>query len=204
PAAAAPRAAPPDLRTPADPGSDAPCDREWLLPLARNPSSAAAHQPLAPTPAPASADHHAAHDATWKPHIPPSHPAGQYNPHRPRPAPVCCLRHQQFCRVGRAPLPQLGEEPLFRPEGLPTTPRGRSQTCQKTNRPCRLLAGCRATRNAGGNALGGEIKEEASAAGRRRGTFAPKGIPTRRPVLLRTSALSQGGSRTFHCPRSRK
>src|SRR3546814_11215791 len=31
------------------------------------------------------------------------------------------------------------------------------------------------------NALGGEIKEEASAAGRRRGTFAPKGIRNRRP-----------------------
>src|SRR3546814_14880245 len=27
-----------------------------------------------------------------------SHPAAQYNPRRPRPAPVCCLRHQQFCR----------------------------------------------------------------------------------------------------------
>src|SRR3546814_1452661 len=35
--------------------------------------------------------------------------------------------------------------------------------------------------DAGANVLGGEIKEEASAAGRRRGTFAPKGIRNRRP-----------------------
>src|SRR3546814_609072 len=52
------------------------------------------------------------------------------------------------------------------------------------------LVGRRASRNAGANVLGGEIKGEASAAGRRRRTFAPKGIRTRRPVVLRTKRFS--------------
>src|SRR5690606_259188 len=64
-------------------------------------------------PTPASGDLLATRGASLLPDIPPSHLAGTCNPIRPRPTPVCCLRHQQFCRVGRVPLPQLGEEPDF-------------------------------------------------------------------------------------------
>src|SRR3546814_2263135 len=59
-----------------------------------------------------------------------------------------------------------------------------------TQAPGFALVGRRASRNAGANVLGGEIKGEASAAGRRRRTFAPKGIRTRSPVVLRTERFS--------------
>src|SRR3546814_4855017 len=47
----------------------------------------------------------------------------------------------------------------------------------------------------GVSVLGCEIKEEASAAGRRRGTFAPKGTHPRRPPSRGRSALTQSGER---------
>src|SRR3546814_13879560 len=74
--------------------------------------------------------------------------------------------------------------PLFRPEGLQATPGSDHRLAGKQG-SCPPLVGRRASRNAGANALGCEIKEEASAIGRRRGTFAPKGIRTRRPAICR-------------------
>src|SRR3546814_9777057 len=54
-----------------------------------------------------------------------------------------------------------------------------SQACRKSRAARLSLVGRGARLNVGANVLGGKIKEEASAAGRRRGTFAPKGIRTR-------------------------
>src|SRR3546814_11997260 len=69
----------------------------------------------------------------------------------------------------------------------PTGPAGLSdRRLAGTQAPSFALVGRRASRNAGANVLGGEIKGEASAAGRRRRTFAPKGIRTRSPAVLRT------------------
>src|SRR3546814_9656307 len=56
-------------------------------------------------------------------------------------------------------------------------------------RSCLALVGRGESRNAGANVLGGKIKEEASAAGRRRGTFAPKGLRTRRPGRQSSTAF---------------
>src|SRR3546814_12459729 len=73
----------------------------------------------------------------------------------------------------------------------PTGPAGLSdRRLAGTQAPSFALVGRRASRNAGANVLGGEIKGEASAAGRRRRTFAPKGIRTRRPAVLRTKRFS--------------
>src|SRR3546814_13100053 len=69
--------------------------------------------------------------------------------------------------------------PLFRPEGLQVAPGVGSQACRKSRAARLSLVGRGARLNVGANVLGGTIKEEASAAGRRRGTFAPKGIRTR-------------------------
>src|SRR3546814_16323809 len=75
-----------------------------------------------------------------------------------------------------------------------------------TQAPGFALGGRRASRNAGANVLGGEIKGEASAAGRRRRTFAPKGIRTRRPAVLRTKRFplsrekNQKKPPAPHCP----
>src|SRR3546814_19553460 len=55
-----------------------------------------------------------------------------------------------------------------------------SDVCSSKLRAARLsLVGRGARLNVGANVLGGKIKEEESAAGRRRGTFAHKGIRTR-------------------------
>src|SRR3546814_8125207 len=54
-----------------------------------------------------------------------------------------------------------------------------SQACRKSRAARLSLVGRGARLNVGANVLGGKIKEEASAAGRRRGTFAPKGLRTR-------------------------
>src|SRR3546814_13640500 len=51
------------------------------------------------------------------------------------------------------------------------------------------FSGRRVSRNAGGSVLGCEIKEEVSAAGRRRGTFAPKGTRLRLPDVCRRHAF---------------
>src|SRR3546814_17354136 len=74
--------------------------------------------------------------------------------------------------------------PLFRPEGLQATPGSDHRLAGKQG-SCPPLVGRRASRNAGANALGCEIKEEASAIGRRRGTLAPKGIRNRRTAIRR-------------------
>src|SRR3546814_13410360 len=66
--------------------------------------------------------------------------------------------------------------PLFRPEGLRATPDCGSQAWEKARLPCFAPLKRSASWNAGANALGCEIKEEASASGRRRGTFAPQEI----------------------------
>src|SRR3546814_10169019 len=87
--------------------------------------------------------------------------------------------------VGLRPTPP----PLFRPEGLQAAPRVGSQACRKSRAPCFSLVGRRASPNAGANVLGGKIKEEASAEGRRRGTFAPKGIRTRAQPTSRRSTF---------------
>src|SRR3546814_12876329 len=55
-----------------------------------------------------------------------------------------------------------------------------SQACPKADSVFRLWVAAQAE-TPGAGALGCEIKEEASAKGRRRGTFAPKGPRTRRP-----------------------
>src|SRR3546814_16931263 len=68
----------------------------------------------------------------------------------------------------------------MRPRGLPAASGCGSQTCRKARLPA-FVCGLPHKLDAVANALGGEIKEEASAAGRRRGTFAPKGIRNRRP-----------------------
>src|SRR3546814_20340624 len=80
--------------------------------------------------------------------------------------------------------------PLFRPEGLQATPGSDHRLAGKQG-SCPPLVGRRASRNAGANALGCEIKEEAWAIGRRRGTFAPKGIRTRRPAIWRPVLVLQ-------------
>src|SRR3546814_12993153 len=73
----------------------------------------------------------------------------------------------------------------------PTGPAGLSdRRLAGTQAPSFALVGRRASRNAGANVLGGDIKGEASAAGRRRRTFAPKGIRTTRPAVLRTHRFS--------------
>src|SRR3546814_13938215 len=73
----------------------------------------------------------------------------------------------------------------------PTGPAGLSdRRLAGTKAPSFALVGRRASRNAGANVLGGEIKGEASAAGRRRRTFAPQGIRPRRPAVLRTKRFS--------------
>src|SRR3546814_7483370 len=73
----------------------------------------------------------------------------------------------------------------------PTGPAGLSdRRLAGTQAPSFALVGRRASRNACANVLGGEIKGEASAAGRRRRTFAPKGLRTRRPVVLRTKRFT--------------
>src|SRR5690606_12724760 len=113
PAATAQLPAPPGLRIPAGRGCAEPCGHGSPPPPRHSRYSGARRPATGSAPTPASGDLLATRGASLLPDIPPSHPAGTYNPIRPRSTPVCCLRHQQFCRVGRVPLPQLGEEPLF-------------------------------------------------------------------------------------------
>src|SRR5690606_34267549 len=54
-------------------------------------SRRAAPPPAPPAPRPTSVALRGARAASLRPHTPPSHPAGTYNPLRPRPTPVCCL-----------------------------------------------------------------------------------------------------------------
>src|SRR3546814_17130730 len=58
-----------------------------------------------------------------------------------------------------------------------------SQACPKADAVVRLWVAAQAE-TPGAGALGCEIKEEASAKGRRRGTFAAKGTRTRRPSVF--------------------
>src|SRR3546814_3307654 len=57
-----------------------------------------------------------------------------------------------------------------------------SQACPKADSVFRVWVAAQAE-TPGAGTLGCEIKEEASAKGRRRGTFAPKGTRTRRPSV---------------------
>src|SRR3546814_5362509 len=85
-----------------------------------------------------------------------------------------------------------------KPIPIPAFPlKGKETSLLRTPRRCRKglpafsLVDRRASRNAGADALGCEIKEEASAIGRRRGTFEPKGIRTRRPAISRRGPVTQ-------------
>src|SRR3546814_17043757 len=79
----------------------------------------------------------------------------------------------------------------------PTGPAGLSdRRLAGTQAPSFALVGRRASRNAGANVLGGEIKGEASAAGRRRRTLAPTAIRNRRPAVIRTQSFYLSGAQT--------
>src|SRR3546814_672651 len=63
-----------------------------------------------------------------------------------------------------------------------------SQACRKAELPSFALGRCRANRKPGASVLGCEIKEEASAEGRYRGTFASKGTRPQLPSVCRRRA----------------
>src|SRR6185437_11567030 len=113
PAAVAAPAIPPSARTPAGHGSGARCGREPLPRKPRNLSNSAQHHPTEPTPRSTSEDRHVAHAANSQPCIRPSHPAGPYNLHRPRPTPVCCLENSKSARSVVCLLPLSWEKNLF-------------------------------------------------------------------------------------------
>src|SRR3546814_16269832 len=86
--------------------------------------------------------------------------------------------------------------PLFRPEGLPSAPGRRIAGLPES----RILGESdfrlspldrRASRKVGVSALGCEIKEEVSAEGRYRGTFASKGTHPQLPAVCRRRAFFQ-------------
>src|SRR5690606_19989763 len=84
-------AAPRGPRTPAGRESGAGCCHEPATQPSHTLNRRAAPPPAPPVPRPASVAPHAARAANSRRHTPPSHPAGTYNPLRPRPTPVCCL-----------------------------------------------------------------------------------------------------------------
>src|SRR5690606_38199131 len=84
---------PPRTRTAAGPGSGERSGRGWPLPAGHSPNKGALRPLRAPVPAPPRTGRPDPPDANPIRDNPSSHPAGTYNPLRPRPAPFCCLEN---------------------------------------------------------------------------------------------------------------
>src|SRR5690606_21829244 len=93
PGAAAVPTIPPRTRTAAGPGSGERSGRGWPLPAGHSPNKGALRPLRAPVPAPPRTGRPDPPDANPIRDNPSGHPAGTYNPLRPRPAPFCCLEN---------------------------------------------------------------------------------------------------------------
>src|SRR5690606_22529923 len=93
PGAAAVPTIPPRIRTAAGPGSGERSGRGWPLPAGHSPNKGALRPLRAPVPAPPRTGRPDPPDANPIRDNPSSHPAGTYNPLRPRSAPFCSLEN---------------------------------------------------------------------------------------------------------------
>src|SRR5690606_15631582 len=118
PGAAAVPTIPPRIRTAAGPGSGERSGRGWPLPAGHSPNKGALRPLRAPGPAPPRTGRPDPPDANPIRDNPSSHPAGTYNPLRPRPAPFCCLENNNSAGSAVRLSPLSWEKNLFFPHRL--------------------------------------------------------------------------------------
>src|SRR5690554_3936827 len=113
PGAAAVLTIPPRIRTAAGPGSGERSGRGWPLPAGHSPNKGALRPLRAPVPAPPRTGRPDPPDVNPIRDNPSSHPAGTYNPLRPRPAPFCCFENNNSAGSAVRLSPLSWEKNLF-------------------------------------------------------------------------------------------